>query len=291
MATATATSTPQSTRAPPQLTNDSPGSWQHPKFTEIARRQRASTFNEHNIRRIACNGSALLALLYAYAQYDSLVSRISIDSMRPKQRKKLTRCRHSPTTSPYLSSSPLSLLILVALLLLSYNILTALLPLMRPPDNLTDIPLTPTQRALLGLDPNATPPITPGTTYITPPRYQLSSTPGSGSPRGSVGSDGSGMMRRAGTGGSTGRLTDRGDSPMASPLWGKQRKVRQRESFGTPGEGKKGSPLGMSGSGSPLAIGGGGSPAHRMLNNKWLFERGKRGSVGSFGASRVASYS
>ena len=162
---------------------------------------------------------------------------------------------------------------------------------MRPPDNLTDIPLTPTQRALLGLDPNATPPITPGTTYITPPRSQLSSTPPSGSPRGSPVSDSSSMMYRQGTGGSTGRLTDRGDSPMASPLWGKKGNVRKRASFGTPGE-RKGSPLGISGSGNPLAIGaGGGSPAHGMLNNKWLFERGKRGSVGSFGASRVASYS
>ena len=68
MATATAISTPQSNPAPPQLISDSPGSWQHPKFTEIARRQRASTFNEDNLRRIAYNGSALLTLLYGYAQ-------------------------------------------------------------------------------------------------------------------------------------------------------------------------------------------------------------------------------
>lgn len=37
-----------------------------------------------------------------------------------------------------------------------------------------DIPLTPGQRALLGLDPNATPPLTPGQQYVTPPRYQRS---------------------------------------------------------------------------------------------------------------------
>ena len=81
MATATAPPTPKSTPAPPQLISDSPGSWQHPKFTEIARRQRASTFNGQNLRRIAYNGSALLTLLYAYAQYVSLITHTLIQSL------------------------------------------------------------------------------------------------------------------------------------------------------------------------------------------------------------------
>ena len=58
--------------------------------------------------------------------------------------------------------------------LLVYNIGTALFPLVQRKDEMLDIPLTPGQRALLGLDPSATPPLTPGQQYVTPPRYQRS---------------------------------------------------------------------------------------------------------------------
>jgi len=58
--------------------------------------------------------------------------------------------------------------------LLVYNIGHALFPLVQRKDEMLDIPLTPGQRALLGLDPNATPPLTPGQQYVTPPRYQRS---------------------------------------------------------------------------------------------------------------------
>lgn len=51
--------------------------------------------------------------------------------------------------------------------------LVALSPLFRPKDDLTDIPLTPTQRALLGLDPRASTQPTPETNYVTPPKYRL----------------------------------------------------------------------------------------------------------------------
>lgn len=57
----------------------------------------------------------------------------------------------------------------------------ALLPLLRSKDNLSDIPLTPAQRQLLGLTPNSAAP-TPNSVYSTPPRY--SRTP---SATGSVG--------------------------------------------------------------------------------------------------------
>lgn len=43
-------------------------------------------------------------------------------------------------------------------------------------DDLSDIPLSPSQRALFGLDPSSAP-ATPGSTYITPPRYTRSPTP------------------------------------------------------------------------------------------------------------------
>ena len=75
-------------------------------------------------------------------------------------------------------------------LLFIVNILFALSPLLRPKDTLSDIPLTPAQRSLLGLPPSAGPP-TPGSTYATPPRYSrspatrsVSNTPIANSPLG-----------------------------------------------------------------------------------------------------------
>ncbi|KAK9464363.1 nuclear pore complex component-domain-containing protein [Lipomyces arxii] len=52
-------------------------------------------------------------------------------------------------------------------LLFLWNIIDGLIRLVRPKDQLTDVPLTPTQRKLMGLDPGPNTPITP----ITPPKY------------------------------------------------------------------------------------------------------------------------
>lgn len=105
--------------------------------------------------------------------------------------------------------------------LLVYNIGTALFPLVRRKDEMLDIPLTPGQRALLGLDPTATPPLTPGQQYVTPPRYQRSrgGTPVSarrslpGSPL--AGRDSSRELSRELSLGSPGSA-GRSDSPKAS---------------------------------------------------------------------------
>lgn len=70
-----------------------------------------------------------------------------------------------------------SRILLVFRLLLLTNILFALrpvLPYLRKPDDLDDLGLTPSQRALLGLLPSQ--PTTPRTpAYVTPPRYVRSS--------------------------------------------------------------------------------------------------------------------
>lgn len=79
-------------------------------------------------------------------------------------------------------------------LVIGYIIFSALKPLWTGPDQLLDIDLNATQRYLLGLDPNATPPVTPTTKYVTPPKYTRSATPLSGTPG------------------------SRGSSPSASPL-------------------------------------------------------------------------
>jgi nucleoporin POM34 len=148
-------------------------------------------------------------------------------------------------------------------------------------DDITDIPLTPSQRALLGLDPNAAPPDTPTTQCHTPPRYPRSSTPRSSSPasRGSN-STRSPLSRNASPllGG------DGSESPFsasASSIWqksvGGSRDSLRRNSFGSPsprGIGANGNQvnvLGTPGTPSPLA----GKGASVGLNSKWLYERGR----------------
>ena len=61
--------TPKSqSQQPSAVDTPSPGTWQHPKFDEITRRQKASTFDDNNLRKVAFNGAALLALLYGSSQ-------------------------------------------------------------------------------------------------------------------------------------------------------------------------------------------------------------------------------
>jgi hypothetical protein len=164
--------------------------------------------------------------------------------------------------------------------MLLWNIWTAVSPLFRAPDNLPDIPLTPTQRSLLGLDPNATPPHTPGTTYITPPRYprSVSDTPKSrsSSATGSPSSrSGSPLLGKTQNG-----TAESPYSQNTSPLWQKAVGGREtrRHSYALA------SPLGLGGSGmgkesvynipsTPSPTGGKGSIP---LNSKWLFEKGRR---------------
>ena len=62
MSTAVVPSTPKAQVAQAAVSTPSPGTWRHPKFDEIARRQNASVFDESNVRRIIWNGGALLSL-------------------------------------------------------------------------------------------------------------------------------------------------------------------------------------------------------------------------------------
>lgn len=52
----------------PSTIQPSPGSWRHPQFDEIARRQRAVTFVDGSVHRIVVNGLALIVLLCGCAQ-------------------------------------------------------------------------------------------------------------------------------------------------------------------------------------------------------------------------------
>ena len=158
-------------------------------------------------------------------------------------------------------------------LILVFNVCQALLPLFRGKDNLSDIDLTASQRSLLGLDPNATPPATPTTKYVTPPRYSRSTTPHSGTPS-SRGSSPAGsplaykaspLMRHA-----SGSV-----SPQVTPLWQKAvgNSGSRRNSFGissTSASPLKDSSIFAPQTPSPIGRGSG-----VPISSKWIYHRGR----------------
>ena len=165
------------------------------------------------------------------------------------------------------------------------NIFIALFPLFRPQDDLSDIPLTPTQRSLLGLNPSAGQPTTPGSSYVTPPRYRASASR-TASPAGRSGST------PLSTGASfSGFNVSSGPSfsPSTSPLLYKAVSNGGKESTRRPSfESSLGSsfesssPLGRSSPfkessfmpATPSPIGG--KRVNTGLSNKWLYERSRR---------------
>ncbi|KAK2744770.1 hypothetical protein FQN55_006526 [Onygenales sp. PD_40] len=231
----------------------SPGTWRHPQLKEIVRRQNASTFGDRNIKRIALNGGCLVASGFLGASF--------------------RRCSLWLGSLVDIPTYPDITLLLLRLLLL-INIVAALYPLYRPKDDLSDIPLTPSQRSLLGLDPSHSAPSTPGTHYITPPRYRISSGSRKGSPLSP-----SSSPRSFNASQSSGRPQDGPPfSPSPSPLLQKAMgngDARRRQSFGSP------SPLGRSSlwDGSVLRVpstpspSGNGKNANVVFTNKWMYEK------------------
>jgi nucleoporin POM34 len=166
-------------------------------------------------------------------------------------------------------------------LLFFINIFWAIRPLFLRPDDVADIPLTPSQRTAMGLDPDVKTPQTPGSVaspnYITPPRYQKST------PRSSFGTPSERGSPLSGSGrASLGMSTSH--SPFSpnngSPLF-------QKVIGGSATKQLTGSPLGgsslflESGSsntpGTPTPVNG---KASVGLNSKWLYEK-RRDSRGS----------
>jgi nucleoporin POM34 len=173
-------------------------------------------------------------------------------------------------------------------LIFLYNIVCAIWPLFLRyhPDEVADIPLTPSQRQAMGLDPNISTPQTPGSAYaspnyVTPPRYQKST------PRSNYGISGGRQSPLSGSpGASFGMSTSH--SPFSpgsgSPLFQKAvgGSAQKRMSFDS-----RGSPFGASSlfsdstsSNAPSTPTPGTGKASVGLNNKWLYEK-RRDSRGS----------
>ena len=176
------------------------------------------------------------------------------------------------------------LIFYVVFLILAGNIGVQLLPLYRRrfPDHMADIPLTPSQRQIMGLRTDVATPQTPGSayaspSYVTPPRYQKSTprssfsnqgerasqSPLSGRPRASMAistsnspfspntGNGSPLFQKALGGGSAQkRLSYGGGTPMSNSLFGDS-SSSATPGTPTPGPGK-------------ASVG---------LNNKWLYEK------------------
>ncbi|CRG87298.1 hypothetical protein PISL3812_04315 [Talaromyces islandicus] len=249
--------TPSTPKASPNGDGQTPGKWRHPRLHEIIRRQNAATFDGSNVKTIALNTSAIAITLIAESPLRSFAH--GLDALA--------------SIAAYTG-----LLFVVLRLLFFVNIITALYPLFRPKDDLSDIPLTPTQRALLGLDPSSTPPVTPGTLYATPPRYRLASGSRAGSP------SSRNTSPVSGTGSPTPRSASYSPTPT-SPLFQKafangNRESGRRQSFGSSSFNsslRESTLSALPSTPSPLA-----NKGNKLgLSNKWLYEKSRRHSGGN----------
>ncbi|KAG9202569.1 hypothetical protein G6514_004307 [Epicoccum nigrum] len=243
--------TPTATAQTPQLQTPN-GTWKHPKFDEITRRQYATTFDEHNVKVVVAN-AGLLACSFFASEVTSKVKLLGYPAALVN-----AVIHHVPYSEWG---------ILAIRLLFVFNVVKALMPLVRRyyPDDVADIPLTPSQRASMGLKPSASSQ-TPGSSfaspaYVTPPRYSRSTPRSSFSNHGERPSLGSGSP-------GLGRSTS---NSSYSP--GLNSSANKRASYGG------GSPFNSSLFGDSASSATPGTPtpatgkASVGLNNKWLYEK------------------
>ncbi|EOD52988.1 putative nuclear pore complex component protein [Neofusicoccum parvum] len=238
------------------------GTWRHPHFEEITRRQNASAFGEDQAKGLFSTACLLFLTFFIPAFTPAWFYNVL-------------------PISAFLSSFYLNPTYLLWLLraVLAVNGSVTLLPLFRNRDDIADIPLTAEQRALLGLDPSVS---TPGS-YVTPPRYARSATPRSSDKQLLSGSPGSGSI----FGSSLGfRETSSPYSPIASPLLQRAVEARRRNSLsGSQQAAPTGRELyeslgrdnGLAIPGTPTPLGGGKGPSV-SLTNRWFYERNRRSS-------------
>ncbi|KAF2768723.1 hypothetical protein EJ03DRAFT_375074 [Teratosphaeria nubilosa] len=223
--------------------NSTPGPWQHPRLEEVIRRQNATRFDGSNVRIIGINvaliAASFLTSAFAYHYLPSTTLQ---------------------TVEPYATY-----ILYILRFFFTANIGIAIFPLLRPHDTCEDIPLTPAQRAQLGL-----PPMTRQATpqekeqYVTPPRYSRSNTPQSGSSLRAEASDSplgarggsplDGSFRRSASKSPFGSSKSRSSFRDSSPLLGGS-EFDAVASLGTPTK-----------SNNRASVG---------LNNKWLYEKGR----------------
>ncbi|RAL66556.1 hypothetical protein DID88_006246 [Monilinia fructigena] len=244
------------------------GTWKHPKFDEIARRQNIATFTDQNLRRLLWNGVGLILLEYLGRKLSGTFASYFFG-----RRVILYICNMELPGDGILPR---------------FNVVVALRPFYMKKDNMEDIPLTPAQRKLLGLKPSSRPP-TPGSEYVTPPRYRRTSTPLSSSPasrRGSPASGSPGKRSESPHGQDSleslinplGPIYPPGASPLLQKTLmsgsGNRRSSYSSSNFLGRSIGEPGTP------GTPTPLGGA-KTSSVGLNNKWLYDKGRRNSGNS----------
>lgn len=163
-------STPSTLLTKPATPAPSPGTFRHPRLTEIISRQHRTTLNEGNIRSVTINAVAIFLSFYFSNDIHMILTT-------------LRAYLGLVTTSTSESTTSTTILLLRVLFLTNIILsLRPVLPYVSQEDEITDIPLTPSQRALLGLPPSSSAPRTALSTtsspnggtsgYITPPRFQ-----------------------------------------------------------------------------------------------------------------------
>ncbi|KAK4501628.1 hypothetical protein PRZ48_007437 [Zasmidium cellare] len=252
--------------------------WIHPRMDEIIRRRSATNFDGSNTKNILLNAGCILATFFV-----------------PGLLYQILPHEWSRSIHPY----PVYVLwILRALFLANIGIATA--PLWRTPDACEDIPLTPSQRELMGLPPMSRP-ATPQEKeqYVTPPRFSRSNTPRSASSSTRAEVSGSPLSGRGTPLDNTGSFlrtspfdSQRRNSGSMSPLAGGSA-VRsggggERRRLSYTNTSNRSSPLSFSefDSSGSLQTPTKGSKPSMGLNNKWLYEKGRGSPRASPGTSR-----
>ncbi|KAK9460353.1 nuclear pore complex component-domain-containing protein [Lipomyces oligophaga] len=148
---------PISTPKTPHDTPTTPiptGQWRHPAFDQVNSRLSKKEFTQSTSRKMVLN-----AVAWAFLSIISrLVSKWSWMLDLASENLKFTK--------------HMKLVAIALQLLFLYNIADGMIRLIRPKDNLQDVPLTPNQRKLMGLD-DSVKTLSPSSP-ITPPRYTKS---------------------------------------------------------------------------------------------------------------------
>ncbi|KAF8430159.1 nuclear pore complex component-domain-containing protein [Tirmania nivea] len=157
---------PTPTAFKPTPGSGSTGSWRHPAMDTIVQRQRRQKgLADIHSSRLARNGGALVAtFVFTWLLHTWLLRRSPAYGKQPE--------RHPVWDDiMWLGGYILNALRIVFL----YNIGESTYRLLRPEPDFSDLPLSPIQRQLLGLDPKVDSRAAAPGGYITPPRYARSS--------------------------------------------------------------------------------------------------------------------
>ncbi|EPS37752.1 hypothetical protein H072_8560 [Dactylellina haptotyla CBS 200.50] len=284
-----APTTPSRTAAAPPNGQGTPGSWKHPKFDEILRRQDARSFSDRRLTQALKNGGALaVSLILSYVFYNS---RLYTNLPR-------NEFFNAVYVIVHWSLNGLRFLFV-------YNVFDAISGAFRGPDPMVDIPLTADQRSTLSLPPTpssaAVAPIPAETSqYVTPPRYNKSSplpspanrasTPTPSTPNNRPFSNISGISsakpRVTSTGSPVGPgqnlLTSPGSFRSSSPVFNTPSPLKpigagleKRHSFSSPMN-TNGTRQAMIGQGSLVGSMGTNASPSVVASGKWLYEQRNR---------------